>query len=248
MFERCIKDTLYEAKERSLLHHELYQLSLEELKLEQVRGKTKLKLYTLPKLLGIAYLVHERMSFVIKTKVITKDGTGTLFYQSAPIKDDEPVLIFETMASDELSITDFREIGEHCPASFDRKPSRKDRHSEKETCLFCNPAPINISAYQERFDRATASIQDTLYALAADFVKEIQLPYMRFFEDKDKYPHLTEIFQQAVPNIEALQLSMRKPLAFTVDHVYVDSAQNALAPQMRMNSSPESFLKERGFL
>lgn len=246
VFEHCIKENFAAAKERSLLHRELYLLSLENLQLLPDRG-TK-TLYTLPKLAGVAYLINENIAFVIKTKIITKQGTGTLFFLNEPVSDDKPVLIFEAISSDDLSIGDFRKIAERCPSFFERKPSKKNRHDEEETCLFCNETQININPYQERFRKATESIQECLYALGADFIKEIQLPFRKFFEDKEKYPILTDIFQKAVLNIDELGLSMKRPLAFTVEHVYVDNAKHALSPEFRMNSSPESYSKARGFL
>lgn len=246
VFERSIKDALAEAKERSFLHRELYKLSLEELRYKPLRGNEPL--YTLPKLAGVAYLIHEKIAFVIKAKVITEKGTGTLFYQSCPIKDKEPVLIFEVVASDHLSIDTFRKMAECCPSYFQRKPSRKNRHSANEQCKFCNPVQAELGDFKKAFDRATASMNETFYALAADFIREIQNPFENFFHDKEKYPLLTEIFQKAVPVISELGLSMRKPLAFTVDHVHIDSGKSALSPSLRMNSSPEAYLKERGYL
>ena len=172
VFERSIKMIFEGAKERSLLHKELYELSLEDLQILPERGKEGL--YTLPKLVGIAYLIHESVSFVIKTKVITEKGTGFLFFKGGNFQGDEPVLVFEAIASDKFSIEEFRNIAQRCPTYFERKPSRTDRHSENIHCDFCNPAKIDLSHYQESFEKATASIHETLYALGADFVKEIQ--------------------------------------------------------------------------
>jgi hypothetical protein len=92
------------------------------------------------------------------------------------------------------------------------------------------------------------SIQETFYALSADFMKEFQIPFTKFFNDHQQYPILTQIFHQALSNIDHFALSMKKPLAFTVQHVHVDSAQHALSPELRMTSSPESYLKKRGLL
>ena len=41
---------------------------------------------------------------------------------------------------------------------------------------------------------------------------------------------------------------MKRPLAFTVEHVHVDSADHSNSSELRMNSSPEAYLKARGFL
>ena len=199
VFKRCIKDSLNVSQERSALHKELYQLSLENL---HIHSDSRIPaLYTLPKLAGVAYLIHENIAFVIKAKVITKEGTGTLIYKSAPKEGDDPVLIFEAIASDELSIDQFRKIAERCPSFFERKPSSKNRHSEKEICQFCNPVQINQEPYQARFQKATESIQESLYALGADFINEVQPQFIKYFTDKNNYPHLSEIFDRATCNI-----------------------------------------------
>lgn len=246
VFERTIKSLLAEAKDRSPLHRELYELSKEDLQMLPERG-TK-TMYTLPKLLGVAYLMNEKFSFVIKTKVITENGTGTLFYQCGPIDEDEEVSIFETVASDVFSLEEIRNMSERCPSYFERKPSKKHRHSEEEICHFCNPREVDLRSYQERFERATASIIDTFYALASDSIQVVEKPFLRFFNDGDKYPILTDIFQKAVSSIEELGVSMVKPLTFTVEHVYLDCGKKATSPEFRMNSSPEDFLRKRGYL
>ncbi len=247
VFEHYIKEAFCAAKEKSLLHKELYQLSLEDLQHLPSRGNQPL--YTLPKLAGVAYLIHETIPIVIKTKVITSKGNGTLLYQSTPLDHpDEPVLLFEAIASDELSIQQFESIAERCPTYFFRQVSSKNRHSEKESCTFCQNEKIDLDPYKKRLIKVTACIQKTFYALGVDFMQEVQTSFIKFFKDESKYPILTSIFQKASSDIDELQVSMKKPLAFTVHHVYLDDAQHALSPQLRMDSFPESFLKERKFL
>lgn len=246
VFANCIQETFHAARENSLLHRELYQLSLEDLQCPPSRGDKTL--YTLPKLAGVAYLVNEKISIIIKAKIITSAGTETMVYQSAPLEADDPVLVFEAIASEEFSIETYEALAKRCPTYFFRNVGSANRHSEKQTCLFCTHNRVDPKPYQVRFAKATEHIQETLYALGADFVRELQLTFMKFFKDDVKYPLLAEIFQKAVLNIDKLGLSMKKPLAFTVDHVYLDDAQHALQPQLRMDSSPEAYLKSRGFL
>jgi hypothetical protein len=117
-----------------------------------------------------------------------------------------------------------------------------------ESCLVCKPAVVDLTPYKRAFKAATASVEEALYALGADFLREVQPSFLKFFGDRGKYPLLTELFQKACPNIKALGLSMKNPIAFTVDHVHVDSGLHARSPQLRMNCSPETYLKERGYL
>lgn len=244
-FEKYIKDTFQKNAARSLLHRELYQLCLEDLHLEA--NKHGMTLYTLPKLAGVAFVINENVPLVIKTKVITKEGNGTLFYKTPGIDDTKPVLVFESIASDDLSIEDFRRLAGRCNHYSERNVSRKRRHNEEE-CRFCTKNEIDVSPFQERFNIATSSLSASLYALGADFMQNLQRSFIPFFEDTEKYPTLSDIYKNAVSLIEPMGLSMQKPLSFTVEHVHLDSAKHALSRDFRMNSSPESFLKERGLL
>lgn len=248
VFERSIKELLEAKKEESALHHELYQISLEDLQLSS-GGQKSITLYTLPKLVGVALLIQEKFAFVIKTKVMTQDGTAHLFYQSASFEnDDTPVLVFEAVTSNELSIKDFRSIAKQCPSYFERMNRSNQRHDENTTCLFCTSKEIDANPYLTTFEKATESIEDAFYALATDFVKEVQMPFVKFFQNEEKYPVLTEIFKTATTKIDELGLSMHKPRSFTVEHVYLDNAAHAVSSEFRMNSCPEKYLKARGFL
>lgn len=211
-------------------------------------ARASIPLYTMPKLAGVAYLIHETFAFVIKAKVVTSAGTGVLLYQNTPARGDEPVVVFEAMASEEFSIDSFRKFAERCPTYFERRPSKKDRHKETEVCHFCNPTTIDVKPYHERFSKAAEAFPESLVALAADFMKELQVPFEKFFHDREKYPLLSDLFQRGIENIDKLGLSMKKPLAFTITRIYPDNATHALSPEFRMNSSPESFLSTRGFI
>lgn len=248
LFERKIKELFAAHATKSPLHREIYQISLEDLQLSMGRSKTSL--YTLPKLVGVAFIIEEKISCVIKTKVMSKIGTDScILYQTPyPENGDSPVLVFEAVTSNEHSIESFTAQAKRCPNYFERNPSKKNRHKETESCQFCNPTKIDLKDYSESFKHATSSINEAFYALAADFIREAQPSFLQFFQNKEKYPLLSEIFERAIANIEPLGLSMKKPIAFTIDHVYVDSAKHAYTPQLRLNSSPEAFLSERNFL
>lgn len=250
LFEKRIKRDLAQNNiPNDPLLSELSELTQEkDLYLLPPRGETPV--YTLPKLAGVAYLIHQSFPFVIKTKVITSQGNGTLFYQSHPkLKMDAPVLVFETFASDEISMEKFQSITAHCPSYFERVPSKQRKPHKEKTCLFCQDKPLNdLSVYQKRFDQAMQTIDESLYAVGSDFMRTYQKPFLKFYNDPEKYPLLTKIFQQAMANIEPLGLSMQTPRTFTVLHVYMDSLEHVVQEDMRMNSSPEAFLKNRGFL
>lgn len=247
LFERTIKGILEASQEKSALYKELYLLSLEDLRLPV--GRSQITLFTFPKIAGVAFLIQEQISFIIKTKVVNSDGTNHhLIYQRNSSEDeDAPVLVFEAMTSEEYSIQQYIEIAKRCPSYFERNPSKKQRHGEG-CCPFCNPVKIDVAPYLDRYREATQCIEECLYALGADFVKEIQPEFVKFFNNSEKYPLLTKIYQKALTHINRLGLSMERPLAFTIDHVYPDSLKHALSSNFRMESSPEDYLKARNFL
>lgn len=249
VFEKIIKENFSKAKDRSPLQREFFQIIFEDL--QHLSNNGKIILYTLPKIVGVAYLIHENMPIIIKTKVITRKGTDTLFYQSAPVDGDKSVLDFECIASEDFSITQFEELASGCPKYLFRKVRKADRHPNSETCVFCKTDKIDkadLKVYQKRFVKATGCLHETLYALGADFVNELQGDFMRFFQEEEKYSILKGIFQKALLDIDRLGVSMKKPLAFTVHHVYVNNARDALKPQFHMDNIPEEYLKARGFL
>lgn len=246
VFEACMKERFAAEKEASPLHREMYQLALENLHVPQERGGGSL--YTLPKIAGVVYLVHKRIPFVIKSLVFEQEGKGVLSYQSGNVKEDEPVLVFEALTSSRFSIPEFRAIAGRCPSYFERKVSKRDRHSEHETCAFCQQTSIDTSERKPGFEKATQEIRETLYALGADFVQEAQPQFVKHFQDKKNYPCLTDLFNRAAASIDELGLSMNRPRGFSILHVYLDSGKLALSSKMRIQSSPESFLKERGIL
>lgn len=247
VFERTIKGMLKASQEKNALYKELYHLSLEDLKLPV--GRTQIALFTFPKIAGIAFLIQEQFNFVVKTKIVnSEDSNHLLIYQNNALEDEEtPVLVFEAITSEDYSIQKFIELAKRCPSYFERNPSRKQRHNEG-CCVFCNPIKTDVSPYLDRFKRATESIEATLYALGADFLKDLQPEFVKFFNDSEKYPLLTEIYQRALTDIDRLGLSMKRPLAFTIDHVYADNLKHARSSDFRMKSSPEEYLKARNFL
>lgn len=248
LFETKIKELLEIKREQNPLFNELYQISLENLYLPSGRNQTEL--YTLPKIVGVAYLIEEKIAFVIKTKVISSRGSTQLpLYSSRFLeKDDTPVLIFEAVASEEYSIGEFRRIAEKCPLYFERKPSSKHRHREDELCQFCTQAIDIDRPHLGYFKNATEVIEETLFALGADFTVNLQPNFIKHLTDTEKYPLLSQIFKKAIDNIETLGVSMEKPLGFTIDHVYVDDAKHALSQEFRMNLSPQAYLETRGLI
>lgn len=251
LFKERIQNSLREVQETSQLNRELYQLSLEDLQLQaDVGGKNPPNLYTLPKLAGIAYFIQQNVSYVIKTKVITDEGTSTLLYPGGPeAQGDDPVIVFETISSNTYGIGDYISLAQKCPSYFERHPSTSKRHKEKENCKFCNTNSLDTTPYDANIQEALKSPDDLFYALASDFMRHKQVKFLEKSEEfAQKFPLLTKIYKDAVPNIELLAVSMDRPLAFTVDHVHVDSAENALLPKLRMESSPEQFLAMRGYL
>lgn len=253
VFEKTFKEEFFAKKDLSPLNHEIYSLSQEDLFLLpdswNAHKKDIAPLYTIPKLASVAYMINEKMPIIIKSIVVTKEGVEKLTYQSRDMNEDESVLVVEALTSDYLSVNEFVKQASQCSSYFFRNASSKHRHAATEECLFCRKEIANIEKLKPLFDKAVQNLFRTFCALGADFVRIMQPQFQaKYFEDKEKYPLLTEIFQKACEDIELLNVDMKKPLAFSVLHFYADSAKNARKTKMRIEHSPEEFLKERGLL
>lgn len=258
-----LQSILKEGSTFSPLYQELFQLSI------TASDVCKETFYTYPKLAGVIYLVdafaREKIAFMLKVKIVTKEGNGVLSYvsldgqlklvpkeqlQKNVISIDDPVVIFESYATDgSLSVENYKNLSTRCPNNFFRHPSSKNRHLSTEKCLLCTSEKRrNLSAFQENIEKAIASPKNLFYALGADFVQERQSDFLSFFHNPKDFPHLTKIFETALPTIASLGVSMKNPATFSVFHVHVDNLKRALIDQLHADESPEQMLKSRGLL
>ncbi len=251
VFERYMKDVLLRRRDESPLAKDLYELSQEDLRIQGVSLGFKFeKLYTYPKLAGVAYMVdvlaQEHIPFVIKVKVFNSSGHGGVIrYASGEADPQEPVLVFEGFATDgSRSIQDCMEMAKACPHYLFRK-SRIKRHSSTESCSYCKFTPMDLEPYRERLKLATADAKVMFYALGADFILHCQEPFKKFFKDSHNYPQLKELFDAACPKIKELGLEMHHPKAFSICHVHMDSARHAVSNDFSLDFSPKALLKKR---
>jgi hypothetical protein len=233
LFESYLKGTLASLKSFAPLYQELALMADENLQLETSRKG--LLMYTFPKLAGVAYFVdtlaRENIPFVVKVKVLTKEGAaGTLVKASHPAKGETPVIVFEGIASDgSYSIPEVRERATNCPTFFFRRGSV---HEDEKNCFYCKWTTIDLTPYRERLERVMANPQEMFYALGADFILQQQKTFKPFFENQGKYPLLSKIFKEAVAKIEKLGLEMDRPTTFSVCHVYTTEAEVALSERL----------------
>ncbi len=252
LFKELMQQRLSVIKDEKPLYSELYKLSLENLDCKSEDGKSSL--YTLPKLIGVAYLIQQKIPFIIRSKIFTEKGVGKLFYQSPlvkEVKENGSVLIFEAIGSDTFSMQRFREMASKCSHYFERHISSKNRHKDNEKCLFCKQEEMDTSVFKEfekRFEKAITLEEELLYVVAADFMNELQMPFLKFFQNEQNYPELKKVYEKAVPHIKNLGLSMEEPLTFTIKHVYADDKENAFSQDFYMDYSPEELLTKRGVL
>jgi hypothetical protein len=251
VFEDHLKESLSSLKDSSPLHLELYKLAHipeEQLRIKSPTLGSKECYYTFPKLAGVAFmldvLAREKIGFAIKVKVITKDGyAGRVSQCSAPFEDNEPVIVFEAIATDgTLSLAQCREEAKKCPSYFQNHPTKTKEH---DTCFFCEKTEQDLTPFIDRLQEVMKSPQEMFYALGADFIVNHQKEFHHFFESED-YPNLSQIFQEAVPNIEKLGLSSDKPLTFSICHAHPDLGKHAKTASMELDTAPEQFLKTRG--
>ena len=81
IFEKQTKESLHQLRDQGPLQKELSLLADEDLQIDGTSLGVRIeRLYTYPKLAGLAYLidamVQERLHFVIKVKVVNKNGYG----------------------------------------------------------------------------------------------------------------------------------------------------------------------------
>lgn len=123
IFENDTKETLQQFQETDPLKQELFLLSNENLQIEGTSlGVKSKKLYTYPKLAGLAYMIdamaQEGLHFVLKVKVVNKNGYGgVICHSSRPINENDPVIIFSGFATDgSCSVLESMEEAKKCPS------------------------------------------------------------------------------------------------------------------------------------
>lgn len=246
-FEHHLKNRLN--SEDSLLYKELSLLACRELQLPPTNGAGLL--YTYPKLAGVAFLLdsvgREKIPLLFKVKVMTMGGLGSFTHCSTSFTNQEgAVIVFEMIATDDsLTFLECRDLAKKCPSHSKRNPSKKNRHAEGTSCLFCTEKRIVVDPYKERILPVLQRADQMLFALGVDFILESQRPYLPFFSDENSFPMLTRLFQEALPNIENYGLSMKTPLNMSVAQVYADCALNAIQETFVMDASYEHHLKSR---
>ncbi len=235
------------------LYPELAKMAEGDLQMNLSNGSSKGTFYTLPKFAGVAYLVDviskEKIPLLFKVKVVTKEGNGFFSYSSQQIEklgSTTPVIVFEMIATDDsLSFLECRDIAKRCPINSRRNVSRKERHKETESCRFCASERANVEEYQKKFQPILEKSDEMLLALAADFMLQSQSSFLPYFSDRKKFPQLTTLFDESLPNIENFSVSMDKPLNMSVSRVYADPASLAAEDTLIINASYETHLKAR---
>lgn len=248
LFEKYIKNafTLNEGEE---LYKDLIRLSEKDLRLMPSHSKGA-SLYTLPKFAGVAYFVDkvakEKIPLLFRVKVLSEKGVGSFtFCRNGDLQPNTPVIAFELFASNSLTTVECVDLAEKCPRYSERNQSRKDRHIESKTCLFCTPNRVDVTLYKERFLPVLEKMDQMLFALGADFILKHQNTFRSHFENQTEFPTLTHLFQKAKPNIEKFSLSRTDKGCMSVSHVQVDlfSSKSFL-----MDATYETHLKERGLI
>lgn len=241
----------------SPLYSELHTMALEDLEISQDAGfgvHHKEKIYTYPKIVGVAYLIDviakENIAMVLKVKILTAKGAGGVILQTnREIQPHEPTLVFEAVATeDSYSLTQFKKEARNCPTYTYRHPEKNKLHDEKKPCFFCTKHPVDLVPFQERIKTAMQSPEKMLYALGADFVVTAQQSFQPLFANYQKYPLLSALFEEALSDRQKLGLVNPDPQAFSMFHVHTEIGSEALSEKMALDRSSEMLLKERGIL
>jgi len=195
----------------------------------------------------------------VKVKVLTENGSGgVLVHPSRNIQDDEPVIVLEAFATDgspfipesniPFTVPNCREYAKRCPTYFHTYTQAKFKHAEKEPCFYCKEIDINLQLYKKRIVKAIESPEKLFYALGVDFILKQQPQFLHIFENKEKYPLLSDLFQNSKPFIEEFGLDMNHPSAFSICHVYSDEGKSGKSKNFQLDMTREVFLKNLGLL
>ncbi len=260
-FESHIKSLFASSAESSPLRSELHLMAQEDLQMSSSFDPmisnislNKEKTFTLPKLAGMAHFVSEiakkNIPYVIKVKVMTKDGVaGTVVKPFGEIQAKTPVIVFEAIATDgSFSLPVCTEEAKKCHQYFFRHPDRKMRHDEQKKCFNCTFSAIDLQPYRERIEQAAKSPEEMFYAVAADFMAQVQPEALPLFDNREKYPLLSKIYRESIPKVSELGLSRNNPVTFSVCHVHPDNGLHALSETLFLDASPEAILKNRGMI
>lgn len=253
IFEREIKRSLQLS--HSPLQSELSRLSEENLYL----GGTSLgvqieKLYTYPKLAGLVYLVdamaQERLHFVLKVKVVNQIGYGGMIrYASGSIGENDPVIIFSGFATDgSCSVIERMHEAKKCPSYLYRNIFAKTRHPGSQRCFYCTPTKIDLHSQQERLNRIMSSPNALLFALGAEFMEQEQKSLLPFFTDRQKYPQLSQLFDESLAKIKKLELETEHIRSLAIYHTYSEIGKRALSDEFALDFNPDQFLLKHDFV
>lgn len=248
---KALNDYFKEDLQRSVKEHqELSKLASENL----VNVLNTNGLYTFPKFAGVTYFVDaiekEQVPFVIKVKVMSKRGAASeiLVAPSRPIQDEEPVVVFETYASEDgMTVPGIREEAQKCHKYFRAMVEKKKLHATP-ACFFCNETSIDLVPFKSRLEQVMQRPKEMLYALGANFTHKLQEPYEPIVQDAEKYPELAENYQRSLVLIDELGLDMNRPRTFSVSHVYADIGKIAKTGFFQFEVSRQEFLKSRGLV
>lgn len=255
IFENSLKETLALTQGESPLHADLFKIAHENLQLQkECMGRhSPGTFYTYPKFAGVVHMVDclakEKIAFVMKVKVITAQGTGTIMQASDEIREKDPVIIFEAVATDGLhTIPYIKEEARRCPTYFYQHPEKNKLHPNKADCFFCKTTPIDLEPFRRHLQAMMRVPADMLHALGAHFTLNVQHDFQSFFNNQEKYPQLSSLFQEAISKMYELGLASSHPQAFSMCHVHVDTAAQAFSANLQLDASPEVFLKQRGIV
>lgn len=250
LFKEDIQSTLESQKETNALTRELSLLAHENLMVPGtslgVKGEL---LYTYPKLAGLAFLMdtlaRESLPFILKVKVVNQEGSGGIVrYESRPIADEDPVVVFSAFATDgSVSVMDAMEKAKKCPTYLYRHSQAKTRHPDSEKCFYCTPVEMDMVAQQERLDRVMKQPTDLIYSLGVEFMEQEQTAFLPFFKDSEKYPELQRLFAQSAVKPEELETNGVRSLA--IYHTFTEIGRTAKSDEFALDFSPERFLKAK---
>jgi hypothetical protein len=255
VFEHHTKTMMRQLHDSNPLKEELSLLASEDLQIDGTSLGVKVgKLYTYPKLAGLAYMVdataRENIPIVFKIKVVNQHGTGGMIsYSNKSFNANDPVIIFAGFATDgSCSVLERMEETKKCPSYLYRHPHPKKRHPLNAKCFYCTPIKMDLSPHRERLKRVIGYANEFLFALGAEFMLQEQTPLLQFFQNPKKYPQLTRLFETSLAKRRELELDTGQIRSLAIYHTYTETGKSAATDEFALDSNPAQFLLKKGII
>jgi len=249
VMKEYITESIEQINDNKELHSLLQEKSL---------GTGRNGIFRYPKFAGVV-LFNEKnkqlnIPIVFKIKVYSKTGFHVHAFVMNTSNNNktqkQPAIVFEGMAYKGKAhpFDEYINSRDACPQGFLSPPTT----TEHKGCCHCTPCSDEESSHEDvDFEavKESSSLDEILCAEGADYSRlEQQDDVTKFFEDKEKYPQLHELYHKFSKFAVKSGLSMENTSAFVIEHAYPDTLDKATEKQRMLDTPVLQMLKNRGMI